>query len=72
MKLCKCGRPVSAGHAGSDTTGSTMCLICWTERLMRDFRDPIAEKNQRAICAARTRRAKKGQEDHGNRNIRPT
>lgn len=50
MKLCNtCGQPVTRGHCGSDYTGSTICLVCRTERLMRGWRYPATQTKQREL-----------------------
>lgn len=48
MKTCKCGRPASAGHSGSDAS-TTICMLCWTEKVMRDFVYPASAEGQRKL-----------------------
>ncbi len=49
MKTCNtCGHPTTRGHSGSDARGTT-CLVCWTEKTMRDFHYPASQKQQRVL-----------------------
>jgi hypothetical protein len=48
MKCRTCPRETDAGHSGS-AGNTTICLICWTAAVMRDYRDPITEKSRRAL-----------------------
>lgn len=46
MKHCKCGRLLSAGWT-CGASGHSVCLICWTARVMRRFNYPAAYETQR-------------------------